>query len=452
MQLLYPERWNKHEDVDNDIEEAEEDPKELPNDYKSDRKESEYNEVVREYTKIDNSALYLKKLDESGSKIKSDRITYKELLKFFEDDEFLEGYLDSVKTSLRTNLNFYITRKNNIRKELSSQKDDNSMITALKTDTRLEMLNIELKSLTDVIASVRTRLKSIDLNKLKENFNNIIHNKRGFACIVGRDDIKDYIAGQIYSFYKNPKVFLSNSQGIVLTGNSGVGKTRIAKAIAYIYSNSYILDRDNIVEKTPKDITSHYVNEDKKMTFKSLLSSLGGVFFLDEAYGVSGTGISLDRGHGEGSITEMVSFDTTYEGRYVPILAGYDREMQLFMDSNQGLARRYPNKFLLEDYTSSQLTDILINTMNRTDPSIVLDETDSNFMYTCVEYLYQTSSEVFSKQASDMIKLAGKILNSVYMSKHFNWVEGVQNATKRIYLITCGFNSYLESKGLALTI
>ena len=45
----------------------------------------------------------------------------------------------------------------------------------------------------------------------------------------------------------------------------------------------------------------------------------------------------------------------------VVILAGYTKEMQLFLSANSGLASRFPNQIEFPDYTGAELYKILCN-------------------------------------------------------------------------------------------
>ncbi len=42
----------------------------------------------------------------------------------------------------------------------------------------------------------------------------------------------------------------------------------------------------------------------------------------------------------------------------VVILAGYTKEMEVFLTANSGLASRFPNKIEFPDYTGDELLDI----------------------------------------------------------------------------------------------
>ena len=443
------------------IDEIESDSEEMEKENKLETVKSSNNEI---YTSdnINKKRIYIKynqdfKIKKSDinvdSKLKGDKISYVELLELLQDEEFIEGYIESIKLSLNIKLKTYDIERNKLLLQLKNYGTADALIQQGGKDTHLEKLIMHEKAIREIIDIIKKKLPKLSIQKLKDNFKKMIYAKeKGFVSLIGRDEIKDFIARQIYTFYKNPNIFLNDSQGMLLLGDSGVGKTRVAKSISYIYSKSYILARELIVEKTPADFTSHYVNEDKKNTFKILLSALEGVLFKDEAYGTVGTGMSLEKGHGEGVMTEIVAFDEGHQGRIIAIFAGYEKEMKSLMETNQGLSRRFPHVFILKPYTTEQLTDILLKNIKKNDPDLEIDDKDANCMYTYIDSLSKEDKSIFSKQGSDMVKLASHILSSIYMSKTYLWENGKENFTKRIFLITCGFNSYLESKGLIMTL
>jgi SpoVK/Ycf46/Vps4 family AAA+-type ATPase len=91
------------------------------------------------------------------------------------------------------------------------------------------------------------------------------------------------------------------------------------------------------------------------MTTQVIQSALGGVLFIDEAY-------SLYRGEDDSFGLEAI--DTLVKGMednrddLVVVLAGYSKEMQLFLTSNSGLKSRFPNIIEFPDYTAQELLDI----------------------------------------------------------------------------------------------
>lgn len=413
--------------------------------------ESQYSSIEdikpKNYVKY-NQNFTIEHVIESNSQ--DDKVKYRDLIKLIKNLEFIKGYTKSIKLMLEYKLTNYQTQRSKIVEDLKLHRGKTNLN---NYDSNLELLLLHEKELNDIISTIEIDMKELNDEKVHRNFRNMIYNsKHGFVSIIGRDDIKDFLAEQIYTFYKNPKVFLNEFPHIRLIGNSGVGKTKLAESMGYIYSKSGILARKRFREYSAKDFTSQFVHEPKRLTFKILLYGLEGLSIIDEAYGIVGTGYNLLHNHGEEVITEIVNFTDKHLGENVIILAGYEKEMNDMMNSNQGLERRFPYVFKINDYTSEQLTEILIKSLKKSDPDLVLDKTDINCIYTYVDMLYNRDKSIFSKQGADMIKLSGNLLKSIYNSKNYDWLPGTENVKVRTYLLHTGFNSYLHSRGLSINI
>ena len=142
---------------------------------------------------------------------------------------------------------------------------------------------------------------------------------------------------------------------MVFSGNPGTGKTTIARMMARIYRSLGILSKGQLVEVDRSGLVAGYVGQTATKTSKVIESALGGVLFIDEAY-------SLYRGKDDSFGLEAI--DTLVKGiednrdDLVVVLAGYSKEMQLFLGSNSGLKSRFPNIIEFPDYTAQELLDI----------------------------------------------------------------------------------------------
>ena len=96
------------------------------------------------------------------------------------------------------------------------------------------------------------------------------------------------------------------------------------------------------------DLVGRYTGHTAPLTNSVIQSALGGVLFIDEAY-------SLYRGEqdsfGLEAIDTLVKGMEDHRDELVVILAGYTKEMEVFLTANSGLASRFPNKVEFPDYT-----------------------------------------------------------------------------------------------------
>lgn len=150
----------------------------------------------------------------------------------------------------------------------------------------------------------------------------------------------------------------------VFTGNPGTGKTTVARIVAGIYKELGILQKGHLVETDRSGLVAEYVGQTAVKTNKVIDSALDGVLFIDEAYSLIGSG---NEDYGKEAIATLVKRMEDNRDRLVVILAGYEDEMQLFIESNPGLRSRF-NRFIhFEDYTAQELKQIFLSMLQRYD-------------------------------------------------------------------------------------
>lgn len=139
-------------------------------------------------------------------------------------------------------------------------------------------------------------------------------------------------------------------------GNPGTGKTTVARLMGRYYHQLGFLSKGHVVETDRSGLVGRYVGETAQKTLAKLEEAMGGVLFIDEAYALS----SSDSGNdfGQEAIDTIVKFMEDHRDDLMVIAAGYSKEMRSFIAANSGLASRFTNELVFEDYNGDELMEI----------------------------------------------------------------------------------------------
>ena len=147
------------------------------------------------------------------------------------------------------------------------------------------------------------------------------------------------------------------SYHLVFTGSPGTGKTTVARIVARIYKDLGILKSGHTVETDRSGLVAKYMGQTALKTNEIVDSALNGVLFIDEAYAlVPEDGNGSD--YGQEAISTLLKRMEDDRDRLVVIIAGYQKEMKRFIDSNPGLQSRFNRYIDFPDYSDEELTDI----------------------------------------------------------------------------------------------
>uniref|UniRef100_A0A0G4G5R3 AAA+ ATPase domain-containing protein n=1 Tax=Chromera velia CCMP2878 TaxID=1169474 RepID=A0A0G4G5R3_9ALVE len=135
----------------------------------------------------------------------------------------------------------------------------------------------------------------------------------------------------------------------IFEGNSGTGKTTVARAMGKMLHGLKVLPRSDIVETTATDLTGEFLGQTKKRVGERMEQARGAVLFIDEAY-------ALGRSqYGREALEKLLSLLTDDEyanNKVIIILAGYPADMQRMLERNQGLSSRFLNTVRFPDWTA----------------------------------------------------------------------------------------------------
>ena len=151
------------------------------------------------------------------------------------------------------------------------------------------------------------------------------------------------------------------SMHMIFAGNPGTGKTTVARMIADILYRIGVMKSPKLTTVESKDLLVSYVGSTASRVDEVIRGALGGVLFIDEAYGLTAGRTSA----GDEAVTALITAMEKYKADLVIICAGYRAEMEGFRRSNPGLESRIGYYFDFPDYTPEELVEIFRSKADR---------------------------------------------------------------------------------------
>ncbi|WP_418750057.1 AAA family ATPase [Frisingicoccus sp.] len=159
----------------------------------------------------------------------------------------------------------------------------------------------------------------------------------------------------------------------VFTGNPGTGKTTVARILANEYKKMGVLKKGHTVEVDRSGLVGQYIGETAIKTQEKIHEAMGGVLFIDEAYALAKADNSRD--FGQEAIDTLLKAMEDYRNEFIVIVAGYEKQMEKFINSNPGLKSRFSRIIKFEDYSAEEMIQI--------------------FLKLCSEYQYTLSRDAY---------------------------------------------------------
>ena len=201
------------------------------------------------------------------------------------------------------------------------------------------------------------------LNWEEEN----LENKKSYERLhelIGLSNIKDEITSLInlvrinkvrhQKGLKTPGITLHS----VFFGPPGTGKTTIARLLSEILKDIGILKKGHLIESARNDLVAEFVGQTAQKTNNVINEALGGVLFIDEAYRLKREN-SNSQDYGQEAIDTLLKRMEDNRNEFIVIVAGYEEEMNVFINSNPGLKSRFTRYFKFNNYTTEELMELL---------------------------------------------------------------------------------------------
>ncbi len=142
---------------------------------------------------------------------------------------------------------------------------------------------------------------------------------------------------------------------MIFKGNPGTGKTTVARIIGKLFKEMGVLNKGHLTEIERADLVGEYIGHTAQKTREQLKKSMGGILFIDEAYSLARGG---EKDFGKEAIDTLVKAMEDHKDSLILILAGYQDEMDWFLQTNPGLRSRFPIHIDFPDYSLDELMAI----------------------------------------------------------------------------------------------
>jgi len=184
---------------------------------------------------------------------------------------------------------------------------------------------------------------------------------RELDSLIGLTEVKKLVR-EIYAFIeiqkRREKERLATEPLVlhmIFKGNPGTGKTTVARILGKIFREMGVLSHGHLIEVERADLVGEYIGHTAQKTREQLKKSYGGILFIDEAYSLARGG---EKDFGKESIDVLVKAMEDHKNDLILILAGYQKEMENFLQTNPGLRSRFPIHIEFPDYSHNELLQI----------------------------------------------------------------------------------------------
>ena len=273
------------------------------------------------------------------------------------DDD--EPYTDSSSSSDEGDTTeFYALRRSSRIREMRRRKQDNMFSNDLH---HVIPLPFKPTCWTELVCLCRKskELPIFDYYKDCRILRNVEPIASEIDKLIGLEEVKETIANFIIAFCSNVTKKSRTMCHVVITGQSGTGKTTLARLLAKLFNALGLLSTDRVVVGNRVNMIGAHLGETSKMTQKRIDEAEGGCLLIDEAY-------QLGHRQGENDSYAQNCLDTlnqnlTEQGNnFQCIVVGYRHEMEYkFFAMNPGLRRRFQWVFHLPKMKAADLFRIL---------------------------------------------------------------------------------------------
>lgn len=182
-----------------------------------------------------------------------------------------------------------------------------------------------------------------------------------------KQEVKDYVQYLNFLMLRKEKGY-EDTSGLSLhsafLGNPGTGKTTVARLLGKIFHKMGLLSKGHIHEVDRADLVAEYIGQTAPKVKEAIDAARGGILFIDEAYALYRSGED-SKDFGREVIEIILKEMSDGKGDIAIFVAGYPKEMEVFLDSNPGLKSRFSHYYNFNDYTPQELEEIASSEFNK---------------------------------------------------------------------------------------
>jgi|SaaInlV_125m_DNA_1040241.scaffolds.fasta_scaffold01411_3 hypothetical protein len=272
---------------------------------------------------------------------------------------------------------------------------------------------------------VRGDASSVRFNALCDKLATAIEDL--YTTYPSQDDLLDTMASYIGAFVENPAITRKKSFNFIVTGNAGVGKTKLASMMGAVLGALGVYVYDDVMTISRSDLVAEYEGQTAPLAKQTLANGLERVQFLDEAYAITvfeqkPDGRRVHNAYSNECIVELLTHLEGQKGNTTFIAAGYaDKMKDPFLAFNEGISSRFTNYVRMKDYKPAELREIFMRTLaadfadEGESLSVALERVRKWFAPDALQYMEHVLCS--SKQADQNEALVYPLMRSMFKSQ-----------------------------------
>lgn len=264
--------------------------------------------------------------------------------------------------------------------------------------------------------------------------NKILSGDEELENLIGLDSIKKTI--KKIKAYAKKNVDSNLNIHMCFYGNPGTGKTEVARILSRVLHDAGALSEAKVIETNPNGLIGKYVGETGPKTEAIVNDALGGILFIDEAYGLcNGNGVSSN--YGAEAIATLLKEMEDKRGQFCCVLAGYKNEMKMMLQTNPGFESRIQFELDFLDYSKEEIIQIARLMLKKQNYEITSEAMDK---------VSQIVENERNKPTFANARTLRNILDKVILNQTFRTEDDTNNNTITIEDV----NEYINENNIVL--